>query len=62
MRLRTILLIGLSITLMGCLNPIKIKPTKPTLQIIKRDDGGLCLDREDASKLGAYILELENAK
>lgn len=47
---------------MGCLNPIKIKPTKPTLQIIKRDDGGLCLDRENASKLGAYILELENAK
>lgn len=38
------------------------KPSKPTLTIIKRDDGGICLDKENASKLGTYILELENAK
>ena len=35
-------------------------PTKPTLNVIERDDGGICLDREDAAKLGHYILELES--
>jgi hypothetical protein len=39
--------------------PIQKKPTKPTLQIQKQVDGGICLDRGNAEKLGAYIIELE---
>jgi len=35
-------------------------PTKPMLDVTVTDDGGFCLDRENAAKLGAYILELEN--
>ena len=34
-------------------------PTKPTLNVIERDDGGICLNGEDAAKLGHYILDLE---
>jgi len=52
--------IGLLIILMGCQQiPIKTKPTKPTLQINAQSDGGICLDRYNAIKLGEYILELE---
>jgi hypothetical protein len=38
------------------------KPTKPTLKIEPRSDGGFCVDKDNASKLGIYILELERAK
>ena len=58
MSLRKTLLISLAIILMAC-QPHMIRPTKPTLQIIPRNDGGICLDRENAAKLGAYIIELE---
>lgn len=56
--LKTILLIFLWITLVGCQTQ-QIKPTKPTLQVIPQADGGICLNRENTAKLGAYILELE---
>jgi hypothetical protein len=46
------------ITLVGCQTQ-QIKPTKPTLQVIPQADGGICLNRENTAKLGAYILELE---
>jgi hypothetical protein len=48
---------------MGCLQATQqktIKPTKPKLTIIKREDGGMCLNKEDTSKLGTYIIELES--
>lgn len=57
--LRAILLIGFTITLMACQTP-RPKPTKPTL-IIQPNNGGICLDKENAVKLGTYILELENS-
>lgn len=58
--LRTTLLIGMCITLMACqTNQPRPKPTKPTL-IIQQNNGGICLDKENAVKLGTYILELEN--
>ena len=49
------LLLGGVLALAAC----ESLPTKPTLNVIERDDGGICLDREDAAKLGHYILELE---
>lgn len=58
--LRLILLIGLTSILMGCqTHQTKPKPAKPTL-IIQPNKGGICLDKENAVKLGTYILELEN--
>jgi hypothetical protein len=36
-----------------------VRPTKPALQVIPQSDGGICLNRDNAAKLGAYILELE---
>lgn len=65
MKLKVILLIGLSIILMGCMTtskPQMVKPTKPKLIILRHTDGGICLDKENATKLGTYILELENAR
>lgn len=59
MNWKLILLLGLSLILMGC-NHQPTKPTKPTLEVKAQPDGGICLDRANAAKLGAYILELEN--
>lgn len=55
-----ILAIGLVITLMACqaVSP-KILPTKPTLNVETSSTGGICLSKEDSTKLGVYILELE---
>ena len=55
------LVLGLLITfLMACQsNPIKIAPTKPSLEIIQMEDGSMCMSAENAEKLGVYILELE---
>lgn len=50
------------IILVGCAGSQKgmpIKPTKPTLEVISRPDGGICLDRRNTEKLMRYILELE---
>jgi hypothetical protein len=35
------------------------KPPKPKITIEARPDGGICLDRENTIRLGAYILKLE---
>lgn len=45
---------------MGCqaVSP-KIPPTKPTLKVETTTSGGICLSKEDSTKLGIYILELE---
>lgn len=51
-------MLGFAITLVGC-NQKMVRPTKPTLQI-ESYNGGICLDKDNASKLGIYILELEN--
>lgn len=60
---RMILVAGLLATSAGCNSlPVAEKqpaPTKPTLTVEVRSDGGMCLDRENAEKLGVYILELE---
>jgi hypothetical protein len=37
-----------------------IKPTKPTIAILPREGGGFCVDRENAIRLGDYILQLES--
>lgn len=59
MSLKKILLLGfLSISMAACQHQ-KTPPTKPTLQIKPQTDGGICLNRDDAIKLGEYILELE---
>jgi len=36
------------------------KPTKPTIEYTPTGDGGFCLDRINASKLGTYIMQLED--
>ena len=63
-KLQKILLAGLiSISVMACLgNPVRpIAPTKPSLDVIQMEDGSMCMDAENAEKLGIYILELERA-
>ena len=59
--LKMTLSIFLLTILMGCQTQptINQRPTKPTLKI-QPNNGGICLDKENAQKLGAYILELEN--
>jgi len=60
MHLNKTLLIGLTLILVtGCVQTTPVKPTKPTLQIQKQSDGGICLDRANAKALGEYILSLE---
>jgi hypothetical protein len=59
-----ILLGGLLIISPGCLTTrcpeMPTKPTKPTIQVQPLPDGGISLDRENATKLGSYILDLES--
>lgn len=60
MRFRLTLLVGLTvISLAGCASQARIKPPTPALKIIPRSDGGVCMDRANAIKLGTYIIELE---
>jgi len=65
MNLRVILLSGLVITsLTGCIHgQVSTKPPvpKPTLVVTSSPDGGICLDKENAIKLGGYILQLEES-
>ena len=58
---KTILTVGLVTSLAACgtYKIEKINPTSPTLTPIKVDDL-VCFTDEDAVKLGAYIIELEN--
>lgn len=56
----TILAAGLLVILLtACTQTMSKKPTRPTLTIIERVDGGIELDRENAIKMGLYIQELE---
>jgi hypothetical protein len=49
------------ISLAGCIgSQMPPKPTKPTIDILPRDGGGMCLDRENTIRLGDYILQLES--
>jgi hypothetical protein len=58
--LKKVLVIGLlSILIAACSQKQLVKPTKPTLQISKQVDGGICLDRQNTKELGEYILNLE---
>jgi hypothetical protein len=53
----------LTISLAGCgmmQQNRMIKPTKPTIAILPREGGGFCVDRENAIRLGDYILQLES--
>ena len=60
MHWKPLLLIGLMVTLTACQPcPQMIKPSKPTLKVNKLSDGGISLDRQNATELGKYILELE---
>ena len=43
---------------MGC-NQKMIQPTKPILVIKPEISGGICLDKQNATELGNYILDLE---
>lgn len=58
---KTLLVIGLTLTLMGCqaLSQTTTLPTKPTLHAVTQPNGNVCFTKQDASALGAYILELE---
>lgn len=46
-------------TLVGCNQTMPKKPTKPTLTIQNERTGGICLDKQNATELGKYILDLE---
>lgn len=62
MLLRKILLAGLATILSACASLGNgTLPTKPVLTIERLPNGGLCMDRDNAGKLGLYILELEAA-
>ena len=53
-----VLLIGITLSLMGCAAPQMKIPTKPVLTAIE-SDGMICFSRGDSVKLGRYIMELE---
>ena len=68
MNLKRILTIGLVITsLTGCFqglhSQVSTKPPvpKPVLVVMPNPEGGICLDKENAIKLGGYILQLEES-
>ena len=44
---------------MGTSSQMPPKPAKPSLDIEQREDGGVCLDKEDTYLLFDYILQLE---
>lgn len=59
---RTTLLLGLVATLAACQTTCPTRPmmpVKPILSPIETTDGSLLLSKDDAVKLGVYIIELE---
>ena len=62
MRYAKNLLIGIVIILTGCVTcPTKtMMPIKPVLSPIEMDDGSLLFSRDDAVKLGVYVMGLES--
>ena len=57
--IKTLLIGSILILVVACIQTTPIKPTKPTLNVKKQSDGGICLDRADTKALGEYILNLE---
>lgn len=63
--LRTSLLAGLLVTLTACSSlpqcpAMPVQPLKPMLKSLKpSEDGGIILNKSDASALASYIIELE---
>lgn len=61
----TPLLLGSLTILAGCgLDPVielPKQPTKPRLEVLELPDGGICLNRENAGRLGQYVIDLERA-
>ena len=63
---RKSLFVSLSLTilmmtlLVGCRTTLPPRPTKPTIEMEKQSDGGVCLDRENTGRLADYIFRLEN--
>lgn len=63
MRYAKILMIGIVITLTGCVTSCPTKPMmpiKPVLSPTELEDGSLLFSRDDAVKLGVYVIELES--
>jgi len=62
MRYAKNLLIGIVIILAGCVTcPTKpMMPIKPILSPTEQEDGSLLFSRDDAVKLGVYVIELES--
>lgn len=61
MRLKITLIVGFAISLAAC-GTYKIEKTNPTIPTLNpiEVDGLVCFTDQDAVKLGAYIIELEN--
>ena len=63
---RKSLFVSLSLTilmmtlLVGCRTTLPPRPTKPTIEMEKQSDGGMCLDKENTRRLSDYIFRLEN--
>ena len=63
---RKSLFVSLSLTvlmmtlLVGCRTTLPPRPTKPTIEMEKQSDGGVCLDKENTRRLSDYIFRLEN--
>ena len=63
---RKSLFVSLSLTvlmmtlLVGCRTISPPRPTKPTIEMEKQSDGGMCLDKENTRRLSDYIFRLEN--
>lgn len=55
----TMILLVICVTSTACTTTMPAKPPKPTLTIIERDDGGVCLPRESAIRYEEYVQNLE---
>lgn len=56
----TLLSVILFLSLSACsTGTMPSKPPRPNLDVIERDQGGICLDRQDTGELLHYIRDLE---
>lgn len=62
MRIVTILLALLLVTLTGCASQTQVTPTWPALDVIELSDGGVCLSPDSAMKLAEYRALLESLR
>ena len=59
-KMRLIILLIPFLTVGGCSLASQPMPTYPVnLNVMKLDGGGICLDKESADKLAAFIADLE---